>query len=42
MGQVCDVPLPPIVSRAVIKTYGALYQVDMSDVVPRDTRNNFV
>jgi len=37
MGQVCDVPLPPIVSRAVIKTYGALYQVDMSDVVPRDT-----
>ena len=37
MGQVCDVPLPPVVSRAVVKTYGALYQVDMSDVLPRET-----
>lgn len=37
MGQVCDVTLPPIVSRAVVKTYGTLYRVDMSDVLPRET-----
>lgn len=37
VGQACDVPLPPAVSRAVVGTYGRLYRVDMSDVEPQTT-----
>lgn len=28
--------LPPVVSRALVKAYGTLYRVDMTDVEPRD------
>lgn len=37
VGQACDVPLSPAVSRAVVGTYGRLYRVDLSDVEPRAT-----
>lgn len=35
MGQVCEAPLSPRLSRVVVQTYQRVYRVDMSDVVPR-------
>ncbi len=32
LGQLCDVRLPPRVSRAVVGAYGWVYRVDMTDV----------
>ncbi len=37
MGQVCDLPLSPMLSRALVHTYGRLYRVDMTEVVPRSS-----
>ena len=36
VGQVCDAPLPPAVSRAVVRIYGRAYSVDMTHVAPID------
>ncbi|HNS99646.1 MAG TPA: archaetidylserine decarboxylase [Polyangiaceae bacterium] len=37
MGQVCDRPLSPRVSRSIVGLYRRIYDVDMSDVLPRAT-----
>jgi phosphatidylserine decarboxylase len=35
VGRLCEAPLPPTISRVLVRTYCAAWGVDMSDVQPR-------
>jgi phosphatidylserine decarboxylase len=34
VGKLCELPLPPLISRAVVNAYVSAYDVDMGDAIP--------